>query len=436
MASHPSCRSRVLFGLAVGFFLAGPFGIARAQTLSDGFNVLNDKYRSHRSFVNQLLKGQGQADPNDKSHVEAIDIYARYNTYRVYLEPLEGQPGKIDKAFKEFEGDIADINKNKPATQPLADIYREKVRIHALEVIQHDKAKPIHKIHNARILAKVAELGEGKLSETLCELIRDDPKAADKDSTKKDGVNDGVRYYALRGLHTLLAQASPQQMQPLLSQEEKGKCAESILQLLERKPNLPAKPTKDELDGYRLLRRAAIRALAEIRTPAFSEKVRPALVLARIAGDDERIQPPPRIDERLEASIGLARMISAQGKNYEPDYAAGQIAKCIGAYVTAANKDQIDRERERERSLPWKVNAARLSEALASLKADSGKNAYVAEVCNRGASLLQKVAVGRATEAGDLTWFTTTASDPPSKELFKGEADTAVKPAGGEAPEK
>jgi hypothetical protein len=423
----------VLFGLAVGVLLAGPFGVLRAQTLSDGFKALDDKYRSHRTFIAQLFKGQGQADPNDKSQVEAIDIYARYNTYRVYLEPLEGQPGKIDKAFKEFEGDIADINKNKPATQPLADIYREKVRIHALEVIQHDKAKPIHKIHNARILAKVAELGEGKLAETLCELIRDE-KGGDKDSTKKDGLNDGVRYYALRGLHTLLAQASPQQMQPLLSQEEKGKCAEAILQLLERKPNVPAKPTTQELDGYRLLRREAIRALGEIRTPAFSDKVRPALVLARIAGNDERIQPPPRLDERMEASIGLARMVSAQGKNYEPDYAAGQIAKCVGKVA-----QQVTEERNadtKEHRHPWKVLAARLNEALAALKADSGKNAYVADVCNRGTKVLQRIATGRGVEAGDVTWFTTNQSDPPSKELFKGDADSAVKPAGGEAPEK
>jgi hypothetical protein len=433
MALHPLSRSRVLFGLAVSVLLAGPFGIARAQALSDGFKALDDKWRSQRSFINQLLKGQAQADPNDRSHVEAIDLQARYNTYRVYLEPnLESQPSKIDRAFKDFEGDIAEINKNKPATQPLADIYRERVRVHALEVIQHDKAKPIHKIHNARILAKVAELGEGKLAETLCELIRDEPKAGDKDSTKKDGINDGVRYYGLRGLHTLLAQASPQQMQPLLSQEEKGKCAEAILQLLERKPNLPGKPTTDELDGYRLLRREAIRALAEIRTPAFSEKVRPALVLARIAGDDERTQPPPRIDERIEASIGLARMISAQSKNYQPDYAAGQIARCIGKLAQQAKEES----ETKEHTHPWKVLAARLNEALAALKNDSGKDRYVADVCNRATNLLQRVATGRAADAGDVTWFTTTASDPPSKELFKGEADTAVKPAGGEAPEK
>jgi hypothetical protein len=381
--------------------------------------ALDRKYREHRTLIPQLFKGQAQLDPNDRTHVEAVDVYARYNTYRVYLDHLEGTPGKVDRAFKDFEGDISEINKNKPATQPLADLFREKIRVHALEVLQYDNAKPIHKIHNARVLAKIAELGEGKLAETLCELLKDGKQ------------NDGVRYYALRGLRTLLAQVSPQQMPPLLSNAEEGKCAEVIIGLLDRKPNLPAKPTAEEMDGYRLLRREAVRALSEIHTPAFNEKVRPALVLARIAGDDERLQPPPRIDERVEASIGLARMTSAQGKNYEPEYAAGLIAKSIGRLA-----QMVKEEEEKQHSHPWKVLAARLSEALAALKADSGKSPYVAEVTNRGTSLLQRVVQGRSLPEGDVTWFVTPQSDPPSKELFKGDTESTIKPANKEAAEK
>src|SRR6185437_5724243 len=100
----------------------------------------------------------------------------------------------LDRAFKEYEGDIEGITKAKDREQmqPLAILFREKVRLHALEVLQYDKAKPIHKIHNARILAKVAELGEGKLAETLSTALKDDKQ------------NDGVRYYLLRGLRNLL----------------------------------------------------------------------------------------------------------------------------------------------------------------------------------------------------------------------------------------
>ncbi len=297
MAPHTS-RFRLVVTV-VGFVLT-PLGAARAQTLSDGMDKLNQKYREHRLLIPQLFKGQIAADPNDKQHVEAIDLVAKVATYRIYLDHLEQrdekQPNRptIDRAFKEFEGDISEINKYKPMTQALAEIYRDKVREHAMEVIQYDKAKPIHRLHNARILAKIAELGQGKpLAESLVTLL--------KDATQ----NDAVHYYALRGLRTLLAQVQPMQMPPLLTRDEESKCAEAIVAFLDRKPNLPAGASTEEKDGFRVLRREGVRALAQVHTPEVNDKVRPALVLARFAGDDERLQPPARIDERLEASIGL-----------------------------------------------------------------------------------------------------------------------------------
>src|SRR5579871_3891904 len=97
-------RSRLVFGLVLGLSVLVPLNPARAQTLSDGMNVLDAKYRTHRGLLRDLFKGALQADPNDKTHVEAIDTEARYVTYRVYLDHLEVPPGRIDKAYKDFEG--------------------------------------------------------------------------------------------------------------------------------------------------------------------------------------------------------------------------------------------------------------------------------------------------------------------------------------------
>jgi hypothetical protein len=400
-------------------------GAARAQTLSDGWNVLDNKWRTHRGTLRDLFKGTLQADPSNTAHVEAIDTQARYVTYRVYLDHLEGQPSRIEKAYKEFDGDVKDITTGKvpQAMQPLAELYRDKVRVHALEVIQFDKAKPIHKIHNARILARVADLGQGKqLAETLVVVLQDEKQ------------NDAVHYYALRGLRSLLALAQKQQSPPLLTKEEEAKCAEAIIAFLTRKPNLPAGAPQREIDGFRIYRREGVRALAQIHTPAFSDKVRPALTLARFAGADESIQPPPRVDERMEAALGLARMSSAQNKQYQPDYAAGMIARSLGAFFTEA---ESERERTTDRTRPWKIDATHLMEALAALKEDSGKNAYVSQVVDRGTRLLTGIVKGGQLDAGQKTWFTTSQSDPPTTELFKGAADTAVKSAKpAEAPEK
>jgi hypothetical protein len=405
-----------LFGLVLGLSLLGPLGTVRSQTLSDGWKVLDNKFTSHRGTIRDLFRGTLRADPRDNQHLEAIDTQAKYITYRVYLDHLEGQPDRINKAFGEFETDIKNITqaRDRDSMQPLAEVYRDRVRVHALEVIQFDKAKPIHKIHNARILAKAAELGQGKLAETLLIVLQDDKQ------------NDGVHFYALRGLRNLLALAQKQQTPPLLTKEEEAKCAEAIIAFLNHKPNLPAGAPQQEVDGFRILRREGIRALAQIRTPAFSDKVRPALTLARFAGSDESIQPPPRVDERMEAALGLARMSSAQNKQYQPDYAAGMIARSLGAFITEA---ESEREKTTDRTQPWKIDATHLIEALKDLKTDSPKNDYVIKMVDRGTRLLEDIAKGRQLDAGQKTWFTTSQSDPPSTELFKGAADTAVKSA-------
>jgi hypothetical protein len=413
MVSHTS-RFRRILGLAAGVLFLSSLGTAPAQSLSDGFRVLDDKYRKYSSLLREMFKGTTRVDPNDPQHADAIDTAARYATYTVYLNHLEGKPGAINKAFGEVEKDIESIKKDREQMQALGEVFRDKLRIHAEEVLKYDKAKPIHKIHNARILAKAAEMGQGKpLAETLVAMLQDDKQ------------NDGVHFWILRGLRTLLAQVQPGQTPPLLSKDDETKCAAAILDFLNRKTPPSAGASQEEKDGFLYLRREAVRALAQIRTPSFNDKVRPALVLARFAGDDERIQPPPTIDERLEAAIGLARMVSGPNKDYQPDYAAGQVAKSLGVFVQKAEAERSSPDRTK----PWRVGAARLNEALAALKADSGgKDKYITQVVDRGTKLLQAVERGAQANTNELTWFTTSQSDPPSRELFKGAADTAVKP--------
>jgi hypothetical protein len=414
--------SRLVVAL-VGVVLA--LGSARAQGLDDGWTALEKKAREHRQLIPDLFRGKTAFDANEKSHAEAVDVQAKVVTYHPYLEHLEGQPGKIDRVFKEFEGDLTGIARGKPGTQPLADAYRDRIRAHALEVLQHKGTKPIHRIHAARVLARVAELGQGQLADTLRDVLKD------------PGQNDGVYYYVLRGLSDLLSLPPPMpNTPPVVSKEQKASCAEAIVAFLDRKPTLSAISSQEEIDGYRWLRREALRALSATQVPEVSPKVRPALVLARFAGNDSSIKPAPRIDERVEAAIGLARMQSAQSPQYQPDYAASQIGQCINAFGNQHNDQPADLAK---RILPWKIYATRLSDALNALKADSGKNAYVTEVVSRGLRVLQPVTRGDKADPGQLVWFTTPASAPPSKELFRGAADSVVKPAeaaGEEAPEK
>jgi hypothetical protein len=423
--------------LAGGVLLSAEGRPARAQTLNEGWNRLDPLYQRARPRFRGYLSGAEKFDSADKGQIEEIDLIAKHYAYGIYLnhemvKPAEtGRPSVIDRDFKEIDGYLNSFtqSKDREALQPLADVFRDKVRLRALEVLQFPQARPIHKLHNARLLAKVAVLGQGALADTLITVL------------KEPNQNDAVRYYVLRGLGTLLAQMQPMQTPPTpaLTKEEQAKCAEALVDFLEQRKGPAKNAPPEEIDGFRLLRREAIRALAQIHTPAVSEKVRPALVLARFAGDDERIQPPPRIDERVEAAAGLARMQSGQDKQYQPDYAAGQIAKCIGAFAHLADKELANLKDKKEfQTRPWRVDAAQLKEALAALKTDSGQNAFVAKVADRGMQLLDYIIKGREVGSNEVTWWTSPESDPPSKELFRGVANSTVKPGqrDDEAPDK
>lgn len=417
MIAHVS-RFRLIAVLSGAWALASA-SLASAQSLNEGMTELKNRYRNQSTLINNLFKGNIKADPRDKQHIEAIDLAAKWDTHRVYLDHLENPAPNsretIARAYQECASNIAAITKNAAQMQPLADLYGEKLREHALEVIQWDKAKPIHKIHNARVLAESAKLGQGKLADTLLKVLED------------KNQNGAVALYTLQGLGELLAQTPA-----VLNKDQEAKCGAGIVAFLNGLTPPPKKASPAEIDGFRYLRREGVRALAQIHVPLVNDKVRPALVLARFAGGDERIQPPPRIDERLEAAIGLARMKSSAGKGYQADYAANMIGKFLSAFGSVANNNPKGGANQRRR--PWKHDAYRMSVALEALKADSGKDKFVGEVITKGNHILQAVMQEKPANAGDLSWFTTAQGESPNKELFKNVADSTVKPA--EASEK
>jgi hypothetical protein len=413
--------------LALGDMLTGELGQSRAQSINDGAEALDRKYNPVSGRVREMLSG-GSFSPENKADLEAIDLYAKFCTYTVYQRKLDSEPGKLRKDYGEFERVLNGLIKNKgtQGMQPVAEALSNALGVRALDVLQLKEARPAHKLHNARILAKTAELGQAKLADPLIAALKDPEQ------------NDGVRYYVLRGMGALLAPEPP-----VLNKDQQSKCAEAILTFLEERKGPANNAPVEELDGFRMLRREAVRALAKIHIPSFNDKLRPALVLARFAGNDERIQPPPRIDERMEAAIGLASMNAAQNRQYQPEYAAGQIAKFLGTFAQMVESDRND-EKDRNsktkiRKHPWKADAAMLKEALAALKKNNAQIAYATQIADRGSKLLDRILAGSRTEDNERIWWLGPMSDPPnSKELFQGSADSTVKPAppAEAAPEK
>jgi hypothetical protein len=390
---------------------------AQSPSLNDGSDALEKKYREHRRLIGFLLQGEGQLDPAqpNPTQLEAIDIAAKWATYPFILEGLESTPGQIEKVFHtRLETDLTYLLRNKERTVEAAKEYGKRVREHAMEVIRYPGAKPIAQVNAARVLARMSELGQPELVDKLVELVGDKQ------------LNGGAKYYAFRGLRDMLAQRTEDG--PIVDKPRIAKAAAAVVEFLQQRPPVdPNLATREEIEGFRLLRREALRTLAQARTPALGGKTTPpVLVLARFAGNDKSISPLPRLDERLEAAIGLARLRpSKEAGLFQPDYAVWQIGQFIEVWGKTANDNREKKDRERLR--PWKIDAARLSEVLDALKAEVKDDRYVADSVRVANRILAAVSKGNVATAGDLAWFD--SNKPPSQQLIKGDAKAVVDPA-------
>jgi len=220
--------------------------------------------------------------------------------------------------------------------------------------------------------------------------------------------------------------ALPAQMPPLLSREREEKCMTVVVPLVERTQTFPRNAQAEEVEGFRFLRREAVRALSQTRYPVLGQ-VRPALALLRIAAADPRVVPPPRLDERLEAVIGLAQMRPDLSPDYQQDLAAFFIARFVREFAKLANDQQ--NTRGTDRTQPWKIDGARLGEALAAMKAGT-KNPYASKVADQCIPLAAAIEKGATANPGDLSdWL---ANNPPtSTQLFKGVPESTVQAAQG-----
>jgi hypothetical protein len=421
------CRIRLSRSLAAwGVLLSAlAFGeTAAAQKLEDGMEALNKQMYRLREQIRPLLSGDVVFDPKVRDHVEALEVEAKSLVYPLFLEArenLEKKPGEIDRLLSILDRDLGFIARYKDKTGDVSKVFANNVRLCAVEVIKQQSARPIVKLNAARILARLAELGQPELADDLIDVIRD-PKE-----------NDGARYWALRGLRDLLATSFGLEL-PTLEKPRIVKIATAVTEFLAQKPAIIDATPQDEIEGYRILRREAVRALAQTRLAVVNDKVRPALVLARFTGNDETIQPLPRIDERLDAMIGLLRMRPGkESPGFQVDYAVEQIAHFVSYFGTVANSHREASGLARLR--PWKVDAAHVIPTLVAFRGDV-KDPYVTEVTGAALKVLQAVVNGRAASADDLTTLSDTKA--PNQGVFAG-VESAVKPAKpapllGEAP--
>ena len=438
MRSHPVHLT--LFAL-VAF---GLIGSALGQRPEDGEIDFEKKIRPSSDMRKDLSKGDVSANPKEKAHVQAINDQARMLVYPLYWRAIKPEVGKVNAVVDYFVSNLATYQRGRPATNTFIQLLCKEVITCCVEIIQHRDAKTIAGINAARILATIPQrrMERGMLLAEKTWIEETQPRLADGNAEllaetcltliADPKMTDGHRYWLYRCLASLLS--LPTQAPPLLKAETVDKILVKAIDQIEKKVVFPKATSRQEVEGYKMLRQQAIIVLASAGRPVVGDK-RPILVLARVAGGDTDLDPAPRLTERIEATIGLARMGSASAKlaDIQMDYAMGAIVSTVIEFGRQGNGNRAEPPIKRLR--PWKVDAARLNEALDELKASVKAPRYVQDAIKECQSkvlsdLEKDNNLSKFNELND--WLTSNA--PPSKALFKSDPKTTIKGAAA-APE-
>jgi hypothetical protein len=292
-----------------------------------------------------------------------------------------------------------------------------------MKTVFQEKSLPIARVNGARILARLAEVGQEEVADLLAETVKD-PKQL-----------DGVKYYAMKGIKELLNHAGQPKatvFQGKVGKEREARCIAAVGEMINRKVVASDDLPREEKEGLRVVQREAIRALAQNRRPAVTDDKgaiveSPALALLRAARSDG-VMPEPRTDARVDAAAGVARMSPKTFEAYQADYAAYQLGWFVAEFAQATNNEKG----------PWKVEAAKLADAMNVMKAETAKlkeGKFVADVADRCLQVLAKIEATGTGNASDLAaWLT--SNTPVNTCLYRGVADSVIHEGGQDAAAK
>jgi hypothetical protein len=439
----------MLAGWLCACCLLGPI---LAQKLDDGEAELDKVLRATKDLRSQLRKNEIIANVTDPSHQKALAVEAKEYIYPLKkhqddaLTPpekgvetasaRERRINKLNNLVEDYTGRLSSMSgvKQRERSGPMQSLFCKASIDAANEVIQ--KAKPIAGINAARILAAIparplernAPAPERewvaqvlpRLSDGNAELLATTCLARLEDRS----IADGVRYWIMKTLISLLS--FPEQKPALIKKETANKIIAASIKLAETNRVFPKATPRQEVEGYKAYRQQAVAIVALSKTPMIDEKTIPAFLLARFAGNDAGIVPAPRLDERLEAAIGLANLGAMDPVDYNGDYAAFWIANFVADFGTAANVNIGELASARQR--PWRIEAARMSEALLAWKRKT-KNDYVLKAITECQKVLANLELNTSSLAPELkTWCE--ANPPTNKTVIARQASTTVKPPG------
>jgi hypothetical protein len=389
-------------------------------------------YKSKLPDIKSMFQGDLPADK------KTLDLAAQHYVYRLTWTELQSKQGEMPKLVKEITSELKTNRTGDRSANEAVQGFNAALVARLKEVLPNPR--PIASYNAAQVLANMAAQGNEEAADALGEAL------ADKD------MNPATKYVAARGIHDFLMlafAAEEEQKVRFKDKEREARVIKALLTALDVRPPENPPPSEEEITGVRALRREVIRALGASRYPAVTDangvlQGKTAYALARVLRNDG-FNPTPRLDEQVEAAIGLARLKVSPDPNYKSaneyqlDVAGHHIGQFLVDLATRHQNRKADEKQNPAGKQPWKTIGARLGVALGTLSAEANilrrndpnkyKSSYefVNELVKVGLPMLKGIeadATAPADQLGDVMAKSQREKEP----IYKGDSTSVVKP--------
>ncbi|HEV3142592.1 MAG TPA: hypothetical protein VGZ47_01780 [Gemmataceae bacterium] len=413
-----------------------------AQHLKDMQQAAHASVMRLTDEVNRGLKTGAGRKPTPMSQ-----LVHEANTLIPDMPILEKQSNEVQRQVHERKKEYIQLY-----GQYVAAVLHDEILLPKDKQIKYE---PLVRINACRILAKLGQSG----------YVKSDPKQVDTVDIALDVIEnpkeiDAVRFYAFQALKNLLSVPNPAGLDKslLTKQPDREKqIAVALCQFITRPATISTDAPLEEIDGWRYVRREAVRALGYVHNPIIRDEkdkkimADPAFVLLRIAAADPTVSPTPSLYERAEALIGFLQL--NPDREMEMDYASWYVAitmrdlaaefsaRKIKVPGAAANPDDKEIAQPRD-YLPWKTIWNKLEILFKPWKdgwegtyanAPRGPDQMVTDLLQICQAQLFQPCVGVATLPPNVeyesltTWIQNQQGNVMAKTLFKDDPDSEIK---------
>lgn len=446
----PSPRALTLV-LAVGLVACAQGAVPKPPELKGQEKTLFNEMRTGRTRLKDPDVTQAERD----SRAAIIKKYAQYLAYSLCVAPFNGEPearepgkfpGAPDRGPNTIMSDAETATTLTPPVSAMGKMNVEQLEFggefgaalaEAVKVVIENSARPIERVNAMRLLAVASKMPAPGMFDFLISVVNNAQ------------AGDALKIYAFQAMRGLLEQTDVTDPLRHITRDNAklAKVHDALAGYIFQK-----RVVRDDRERavIEFVRRDAVAALGKfkegtIAKPTGETLARPAWSAMRVIERDPSVVPTFSLQEVIEATIGFCSM--RPDKQMNLDVAAYFVAKSASYFAASANEDAGrarggDPVPETLPILPWKIQAARLSFAVAQFRENcrpAGAARFsplvtsMATVVNTMLDPIEKVGASASTQTGPLDQWgrdnppkAWTATPPVAAILFQDDPTTIL----------